>query len=208
MVGSEYARIDSNDLNRVLAFSANSTLAMDIGSSKWTQSEVTWLRSTRLLDVIDSKGSPSDWTFRRTYSNNFFFLLKQWPGTLGIADDVAVFGKNMEEHDNYLHNLIMLLASTVRSSTWTKCDINIPSIKLFGCYYDAEGVHPDPAKVSDIHSLPTPSNVNELQFSRSWFSTWHPSYRISQTILTSYERSYAKIGKYWQWSASHHAESV
>ena len=37
-----------------------------------------------------------------------------------------------------------------------KCDINIPSIKFFGCYYDAEGVHPDPAKVCDIHSLPTP----------------------------------------------------
>ena len=33
-------------------------------------------------------------------------ILERCPGTMGIADDVAVFGKDEKEHDANLHNLM------------------------------------------------------------------------------------------------------
>ena len=38
-----------------------------------------------------------------------------------------------------------------------------PSINLFGCLYDANGVHHDPEKVDAVHALPATTNVIELQ---------------------------------------------
>ena len=36
-------------------------------------------------------------------------------------------------------------------------------VKFFGCLYDESGVHPDPENVDDVHALPTPTNITELQ---------------------------------------------
>ena len=35
-------------------------------------------------------------------------ILGQCPGTLGTADDVAVFSDSVEEHDKNLHNLMQV----------------------------------------------------------------------------------------------------
>ena len=35
-------------------------------------------------------------------------ILERCPGTMGIADDVAVFGKDEKEHDANLHNLMKI----------------------------------------------------------------------------------------------------
>ncbi len=87
-------------------------------------------------------------------------ILEQCPGTISIADDAAVFGQDMEEHNKNLHNLMHVARKFGLIFNLDKCDINI---KFFGCYYDAQGVHPDPTKVSDIRSLPSPTKVNGLQ---------------------------------------------
>ena len=33
-------------------------------------------------------------------------IIEKWPGTIGIADDVGVFGRTEAEHDKNLHNLM------------------------------------------------------------------------------------------------------
>ena len=90
-------------------------------------------------------------------------ILEQCPGTLGIADDIAVFGKNKQEHDANLHQLMKISRKYGLVFNPDKCDIGIQRIKFFGCYYDESGVHPDPEKVTDIHNLPPPTTVTELQ---------------------------------------------
>ena len=35
-------------------------------------------------------------------------ILESCPGCIGIADDVAVFGRNAEEHNKNLHNLMQV----------------------------------------------------------------------------------------------------
>lgn len=90
-------------------------------------------------------------------------ILVQCPGTLGIVDDVAVFGKNDAEHDMNLHNLMQVARKYGLIFNIDKCEIKVHQIMFFGCLYGAEGVHPDPRKVEEIQNLPPPSNAKDLQ---------------------------------------------
>ena len=67
-------------------------------------------------------------------------ILKSCPGTLGIEDDVAVFGRSEVE-----------------------CAIKAPQISFFGTIYDEKGVYPDQKKFEDIQMIPTPESETELQ---------------------------------------------
>ena len=37
------------------------------------------------------------------------------------------------------------------------------AINFFSCFYNADGVCPDPGKVNAVHALPVPTNITELQ---------------------------------------------
>lgn len=49
-------------------------------------------------------------------------ILEQCPGTIGIADDVAVFGHDMEEHNKNHHNLMHIARKYGRIFNLDKCD--------------------------------------------------------------------------------------
>ena len=50
-------------------------------------------------------------------------ILEQCLGTIGIADDVAVFGRTEEEHDQSLHNLMQVAAKSGLVFNSKKCII-------------------------------------------------------------------------------------
>ncbi len=45
----------------------------------------------------------------------------------------------------------------------SKCVIRQEQIKFFGNIYTSTGIRPDPAKVNDIQSMPTPQDKEDLQ---------------------------------------------
>ena len=90
-------------------------------------------------------------------------ILSQCPGTIGITDDIIVHGKDEEEHDRNLHHLMRIAAKSGLVLNAEKCSIKTPQVKFFGMIYDAEGVHPDPEKCEEIHAMPAPQNVTEVQ---------------------------------------------
>ena len=90
-------------------------------------------------------------------------ILESCPGTLGIADDVAVFGRSEAEHDANLHNLMRVSREHGLVFNSKKCTIKTPQISFFGTIYDEKGVYPDPKKVEDIKMLPTPESATQLQ---------------------------------------------
>ena len=63
-------------------------------------------------------------------------ILESCPGTLGIADDVAVFGRNEAEHDANLHNLMRVSREHGLVFNSKKCAIKAPQISFFGTIYD------------------------------------------------------------------------
>ena len=90
-------------------------------------------------------------------------FLERCPGTIGIADDIIVFGKTEEEHDKNLHHLMQEAASYGLMFNSDKCAIKTDQIIFFGMVYDKHGVHPDPGKVESIKSMEPPTNKTEVQ---------------------------------------------
>lgn len=90
-------------------------------------------------------------------------ILEQCPGTMGMADDVAVFGRDDVEHDRNLHNVMKVARKHGLVFNVDKCDIHQPSIHFFGLVFDVTGVRPDPSKVNAIKRLETPRDTTQLQ---------------------------------------------
>ena len=90
-------------------------------------------------------------------------ILEHCTGTMSIADDVGVFGKDEAEHDANLHNLMKTARRHGLVFNIDKCEIKRQSLKFFGLVFDAEGAHPDPKRIRDIEQMRRPVNSTELQ---------------------------------------------
>lgn len=88
------------------------------------------------------------------------FFLEKCPGTVGIADDVAVHGPTEKEHDANLHNLMLVAQQHGFVFNLDKCHIKETTITFFGMLFNAEGVHPNPEKVEAIRAPGHPKTPN------------------------------------------------
>ena len=90
-------------------------------------------------------------------------ILERCPGCIGIADDIAVYGQNEEEHDQHLLNLMKVAQEDGLVFNSSKCTIKTREIPFFGMLYSTDGVKPDPERVEAISTLPAPENAREVQ---------------------------------------------
>ena len=97
------------------------------------------------------------------FSNIEWIRSLKCPGTVSIADDIAVCGKTEAEHDQNLHNLMEVTKQHGLVFNSEKWELKVPQIKFFGMMYDKDGVHPAPAEVKDIKSRCSPESKTELQ---------------------------------------------
>ena len=66
------------------------------------------------------------------FQQNMEMIVESCPGTVGIADDVALFGRSEVEHDAHLHNLIRVSREHGVVFNSKKCAIKTPQISFFG----------------------------------------------------------------------------
>ena len=90
-------------------------------------------------------------------------ILEQCPGTISIADDVGVFGRTEEEHNANLHQLMQATQKHGLVFNGNKCKIDTSQLHFFGLVFDANGVHPDPARMDDFCRMTKPANADELR---------------------------------------------
>ena len=86
-------------------------------------------------------------------------FLKECPGCIRIADDITVHGCTEAEHDTHQQKLMQVAHKYGVMFNPQKKHVKASAINFFGCWYDANGVHPDPEKVNAMHALPAPTNV-------------------------------------------------
>ncbi|CAB3997498.1 Retrovirus-related Pol poly from transposon [Paramuricea clavata] len=84
-------------------------------------------------------------------------------GVVGIADDIVVFGKTAEEHDENLHGMMERCQNTGLKLNPEKCFIKQKQIKFCGVICNEEGIKPDPSKVSALKQMTKPRDRRELQ---------------------------------------------
>ena len=132
-------------------------------------------------------------------------ILEQCPGCIGIADDVAVYGRDKEEHDRNLINLMRVAEKEGLVFNSQKCIVRANEIPFFGMIYSADGARPDPARIEAIQSLPAPENVTELQEFlgiATYMATFVP--RLSHHTATL--RELLKQDTEFSWTAAHDQE--
>ena len=90
-------------------------------------------------------------------------ILEGLDGIIAIHDDVTVYGKDEEDHDRALYNLMQTAAKEGLVFNSTKCFIKQPTIAFFGTTFGPDGMSPDPEKIQGILDLPAPTDRTQLQ---------------------------------------------
>ncbi len=82
---------------------------------------------------------------------------------LVYLDDVIVFGKTLEEHEERLLKVLDRLGEVGLKLSVDKCQICLPRVKYLGHIVSADGVAPDPNKIEAVTAWPMPTNLKTLQ---------------------------------------------
>ena len=130
------------------------------------------------------------------------FFLEKCPGTVGIADDIAVHGPTEEEHDANLHNLMLVAQDHGLVFNLDKCVIKERMITFFEMLFNAEGVHPDPETIEAIGAIQVPQDAQELQ-SFLGIATYMAPFIPNLSALSEPLRNLLKKGTDFHWSPSH-----
>ena len=129
-------------------------------------------------------------------------ILEQCPGTNSIADDVGVFGRTEEEHNANLHQLMQAAQKHGLVFNGGKCKINTSQLHFFGLVFDANGVHPDPARIDDIRRMTKPANADELREFLG-IATYMSPFIPKLSANTATLRDLIKKDAVFAWNSSH-----
>ena len=89
-------------------------------------------------------------------------MLEGCDGVLCHADDVLVYGRDRQEHDQRLHRVL----KKIRQEGLTlneKCEFAREEVMFVGHKVSAKGIEPDPNKVKAIQQLPQPTCVEDVR---------------------------------------------
>ncbi|XP_073510768.1 uncharacterized protein [Phyllobates terribilis] len=78
-------------------------------------------------------------------------------------DDVIVYSKTYEDHLKHLAEVFEALASYGLKVKPSKCHLLKPKVQYLGHVVSADGVAPDPDKITAIKEWPSPSSVKEVR---------------------------------------------
>jgi hypothetical protein len=80
-----------------------------------------------------------------------------------FIDDILIFSKNEEEHDEYLRLVLQKLRENQLYAKLSKCEFWLKEVLFLGHIISEGGILVDPSKVKDVLSWNTPQNVSDIQ---------------------------------------------
>nr|GEW10110.1 putative reverse transcriptase domain-containing protein [Tanacetum cinerariifolium] len=80
-----------------------------------------------------------------------------------FIDDILIYSKNKEEHEEHLRIILELLQNEKLYAKFSKCKFWLDSVKFLGHVINSQGVHVDPAKVEAIKNWTAPKTPTEVR---------------------------------------------
>jgi hypothetical protein len=80
-----------------------------------------------------------------------------------FIDDILIFSKTMEEHEEHLILVLEKLRSNQLYAKFRKCEFWLTEVTVLGHIISAGGVSVDPGKIKDVHNWMPPTTVLEIQ---------------------------------------------
>lgn len=82
---------------------------------------------------------------------------------LVYLDDLIVFGKSLEEHEERLIKVLDRIGEAGLKISLDKCQFCQPQVKYLGHIVSAQGVSPDPQKIEAVTTWPQPHDLKSLR---------------------------------------------
>jgi hypothetical protein len=82
---------------------------------------------------------------------------------LVFIDDILIYSKNREEHEEHLRLVLQVLREHQLYAKFSKCDFFQKKIHYLGHVLSEEGVAVDPDKIKSIMEWPTPKDVSDIR---------------------------------------------
>ncbi|XP_074375287.1 putative mitochondrial protein AtMg00860 [Apium graveolens] len=80
-----------------------------------------------------------------------------------FIDDILVYSKSKEEHEEHLRVVLEILRKNKLFSKYKKCEFWLDQVAFLGHIVSVDGIKVDPAKVKAITDWPRPSTVTEVR---------------------------------------------
>nr|GEX09579.1 putative reverse transcriptase domain-containing protein [Tanacetum cinerariifolium] len=80
-----------------------------------------------------------------------------------FIDEILVFSKSKEEHEDHLRTVLQILRQEKLYAKFSKCEFWLSSVAFLGHNISVEGITMDPAKVEAITKWPRPTFVTEVR---------------------------------------------
>ena len=120
-------------------------MALDIGRFQWTRFPMA---SIVAQDI-----------FQRKWNAIFLSI----PGVTGTADDMIIYGRNDQEHDQHLVNFLDVCRKNTLILNPDKVQFRLPQVSFFGHQWSARGLSPDPKKIAAVKHMELPQDVEMMR---------------------------------------------
>ncbi|GJV59025.1 putative reverse transcriptase domain-containing protein [Tanacetum coccineum] len=80
-----------------------------------------------------------------------------------FIDDILIYSKNKEEHEEHLKLILELLKKEKLYTKFSKCEFWIPKVQFLRHVIDSKGIHVDPAKIESIKNWASPKSPTEIR---------------------------------------------
>lgn len=90
-------------------------------------------------------------------------ILEGLDSVVCLMDDILVFGKDRNEHNSRLRDVLQRLEKANVTLNLSKCEFEKTTVRFLGHIIDGQGIRADPEKTEAISRMDTPSSVTNLR---------------------------------------------
>ena len=80
-----------------------------------------------------------------------------------FIDDILIFSKSMEEHEEHLRIVFQILREKKLYAKFKKCEFWLDQVVFLGHVISKAGIYVDPSKVEPVVDWARPTNVSEIR---------------------------------------------
>ena len=129
-------------------------------------------------------------------------VLQGCRGVRNISDDIIVFRKTRDEHDQKLETVLQRLQQSNLTLNQEKCLFGVNKLTFFGHEVSASGISPGTKKVEAIRDAPVPRNAAEVR-SFLGLATYCSHFIPDFATVTEPLRLLTRKGTPWRWNSVH-----